>query len=91
MVAKEQEFGDFKVRIRYTEANDVMKRYHIECVDMVNLIVVFSESNITGLNDDMDLNKAITFVRGYFIQRFGFDVLSFPKIGDRGKVRHFNC
>ena len=89
MESKEAIFGDFKVRIRYTKVEaQFMKRYHIECVDMPNLIVVFTESNVTGEHNDIPIEKAISLVREYFTQRFGFDVLSFPKKGDLGRVRN---
>ena len=43
MESKEQIFGDFKVRVRYSDVtSEYMHRYHIECVDMKHLIVVFS-------------------------------------------------
>ena len=92
MDIQEAIFGDFKVRVRYTNVEaQFMKRYHIECVDMPNLIVVFTESNVTGVNDFIPLDKAVNLIREYYTQRFGFDILSLPKKGDSGRVRNVHC
>lgn len=83
METKEQMFGDFKVRVRYSDVTaQGMHRYHIECVDMQNLIVVFSESNVIGNEYEIEFEKAVKLVTNYFLGRFNIDILNFQSKGN---------
>lgn len=79
---QEVRFGDFKVRVRYTpvETTD-MHRYHVECVDMLHLVVVFEESNVTDMNYQYSMDDAVALIKRYFQNRFGIDIFSMPNKG----------
>lgn len=79
---QEVRFGDFLVRVSYTPVESTyMHRYHVECVDMRKLIVVFKESNVTDMNYEYPIDDAVALIKRYFMERFGVDIFSMPKTG----------
>ena len=74
--------GDWKITIHYTSVeNSYMHRCHVVCRDMCQLVDIYHDSEIIGVDKQYPMDVAIKQIGLYFKNRFGLDILSMPKKG----------